>query len=186
MKSKTISTIGTPSVTFQDARRILRAIRFRVQKQFTFSNELETYLRTYAASTIRGLEKKYELSQEYVKALEDRTNLTDLLVMMVEYGAVVNFLNNSHSNYNVAVKVRQAMNGWQSLEDKIIQILKTIPVKVKSVNTVPSGDECFRNTGTLRATIVTMALVSSHPSRVYKDFYEGNDFYSIFRNMVPD
>jgi len=159
---------------------LIRAIRFRIQKSFTFSAALESYLRNYAASAIRSLKEKYHLTQEYTKILDDKTCLQPVFVLLVEYGCVANYL---LANTAVAQKVKTALEDWKDLESQVLKILEKVS-EVPSTKTVPKDCSVFKLPGVLRACIVTMALVSSHPSRSFKDFFEGNDFYSLIRNFV--
>jgi len=168
------------SQTFKDERRLIRAIRLRIQKSLTFSSEVESYIRNHGASAIRSLKEKYILTQEYMKILDNETSLQPVFVLLVEYGCVANYPN---ANTAVAQKVKTALEGWKELESNILKILEKVP-EVPSTKNVPKDCSVFKLPGVLRACIVTMALMSCHPSLNLKDFFEGNHFYSLFRNFV--
>lgn len=101
--------------------------------------------------------------------------------MLVRYGCVAGY--SREDNEKVAKDFASVIYGWERLEEEVGVILQAVEL-AHGVIPVPQDASLFKLPGILRACIITMALLTSHPSRGYQDFFEGDSFQSIIRNFV--
>ena len=88
--NRSIRPVVSVSTTFNDLRRVIRAIRFKYQHGMTLSYDVKQYITTTAPYLFQNYRNKFELINDYVKVLSDENNCTAIFCELALRGLVIN------------------------------------------------------------------------------------------------